>query len=140
MIKKFKLILFIIFVVYQTSAFSNTKEDKSFNHKYLSNYLSGIISHNNDNISESVKYFSLSKILKEKHDSKVPNNLVSLEELPGVGHKTASVVISQGFGIPAFPVDTHIHRLAKRRRLTNELLPLHERRFPFFIVSDKYLA
>ena len=68
MIKKLKLILFIIFFVYQTSAFSKTKEDKSFNPKYLSNYLSGIISHNNDNISESVKYFSLSKILKEKHD------------------------------------------------------------------------
>jgi len=67
-IKKLKLILFIIFFVYQTSAFSKTKEDKSFNPKYLSNYLSGIISHNNDNISESVKYFSLSKILKEKHD------------------------------------------------------------------------
>ena len=62
---------------------------------------------------------NLSKILKEKYDSKVPNNLVSLEELPGVGHKTASVVISQGFGIPAFPVDTHIHRLAQRWRLTN---------------------
>ena len=67
MIKKLKLILFIIFFVYQTSAFSKTKEDKSFNPKYLSNYLSGIISHNNDNISESVKYFSLSKNLKEKH-------------------------------------------------------------------------
>ena len=67
--------------------------------------------------SKSIK--SLSKILIEKYKSKVPNSLSSLEMLPGVGHKTASVVISQGFGIPAFPVDTHIHRLAQRWRLTN---------------------
>ena len=52
---------------------------------------------------------SLSKILNEKYNGKVPKNFNSLEELPGVGHKTASVVMSQGFGIPAFPVDTHIH-------------------------------
>ena len=56
----------------------------------------------------------LSKILIEKHDGKVPKNLKDLEELPAVGHKTASVVISQAFGIPAFPVDTHIHRLMFR--------------------------
>jgi len=56
----------------------------------------------------------LSKILIEKHDGKVPKNLMDLEELPAVGHKTASVVISQAFGIPAFPVDTHIHRLMFR--------------------------
>ena len=56
----------------------------------------------------------LSKILIEKHDGKVPKNLRDLEELPAVGHKTASVVISQAFGIPAFPVDTHIHRLMFR--------------------------
>ena len=60
MIKKLKLILFVIFYLYQTSAFSKVAEEKDFNPKYLSNYLSGIISHNNDNISESVKYFSLS--------------------------------------------------------------------------------
>ena len=62
---------------------------------------------------------NLSKILKEKYDGNVPNNFKSLETLPGVGHKTASVVISQGFGKPAFPVDTHIHRLAQRWKLTN---------------------
>jgi len=56
----------------------------------------------------------LSKILIEKHYGKVPKNLMDLEELPAVGHKTASVVISQAFGIPAFPVDTHIHRLMFR--------------------------
>ncbi len=61
----------------------------------------------------------LSKILKEKYEGNVPNNFKSLENLPGVGHKTASVVMSQGFGIPAFPVDTHIHRLAQRWKLTN---------------------
>ncbi|MEL6813148.1 MAG: endonuclease III, partial [Bacteroidota bacterium] len=53
----------------------------------------------------------LSHILIDKHDGKVPANMEALEELPAVGHKTASVVISQAFGIPAFPVDTHIHRL-----------------------------
>jgi endonuclease-3 len=58
--------------------------------------------------------YGLSKILIEKHDGKVPKNLGDLEELPAVGHKTASVVISQAFGIPAFPVDTHIHRLMFR--------------------------
>ncbi len=63
-------------------------------------------------------YF-LSKKLIEKHRGKVPNNFSDLEELPGVGHKTASVVMSQGFGHPAFPVDTHIHRLAQRWGLTN---------------------
>ncbi len=62
---------------------------------------------------------SLSKILKEKYHSKVPKSFTSLEMLPGVGHKTASVVMSQGFGVPAFPVDTHIHRLAQRWKLTN---------------------
>lgn len=56
----------------------------------------------------------LSQILIDKHDGMVPQNLEDLEELPAVGHKTASVVISQAFGIPAFPVDTHIHRLMYR--------------------------
>ena len=56
---------------------------------------------------------NLSKILVSKFDGIVPKDLVELEKLPGVGHKTASVVVSQGFGIPAFPVDTHIHRLAQ---------------------------
>ena len=53
-----------------------------------------------------------------KYDGSVPKELSQLEELPGVGHKTASVVVSQGFGVPAFPVDTHIHRLAQRWGLT----------------------
>ena len=61
----------------------------------------------------------LSKILVNKYDTVVPSNFEQLEELPGVGHKTASVVMSQGFGYPAFPVDTHIHRLAQRWGLTN---------------------
>jgi len=63
--------------------------------------------------------FYLSKTLVDKYKSKVPDNYEQLEQLPGVGHKTASVVMSQGFGHPAFPVDTHIHRLAQRWGLTN---------------------
>ena len=63
--------------------------------------------------------FYLSKKLIEKHNGKVPRTYEELEQLPGVGHKTASVVMSQGFGFPAFPVDTHIHRLAQRWGLTN---------------------
>ena len=60
----------------------------------------------------------LSKILINEHDGQVPESFAALERLPGVGHKTASVVMSQGFGHPAFPVDTHIHRLAQRWGLT----------------------
>ena len=63
--------------------------------------------------------YNLSKILIEKYKGKVPKTYEELESLPGVGHKTASVVMSQGFGKPAFPVDTHIHRLAQRWGLTN---------------------
>jgi len=63
--------------------------------------------------------YLMSKQLLEKHHGKVPKTFEELEELPGVGHKTASVVMSQGFGIPAFAVDTHIHRLAQRWGLTN---------------------
>jgi len=63
--------------------------------------------------------YLLSKILLEKNGGKVPKNFEELEKLPGVGHKTASVVMSQGFGYPAFPVDTHIHRLAQRWGLTS---------------------
>jgi endonuclease-3 len=62
---------------------------------------------------------ALSRILVEKHGGKVPRTFEELEELPGVGHKTASVVMSQAFGVPAFPVDTHIHRLAQRWKLTD---------------------
>lgn len=61
----------------------------------------------------------LSQILIDKYNGEVPKTLEELEELPGVGHKTASVVISQAFGVPAFPVDTHIHRLMYRWGLTN---------------------
>jgi len=63
--------------------------------------------------------YNLSKTLVEKYKGKVPKTFEELEELPGVGHKTASVVMSQGFGHPAFPVDTHIHRLAQRWGLTS---------------------
>lgn len=62
---------------------------------------------------------TLSKILVDQYDGAVPEDMAALETLPGVGHKTASVVMSQGFGHPAFPVDTHIHRLAQRWGLTN---------------------
>jgi len=62
--------------------------------------------------------YNLSKTLVEKYNGKVPKTFKELEELPGVGHKTASVVMSQGFGYPAFPIDTHIHRLAQRWGLT----------------------
>jgi endonuclease-3 len=61
----------------------------------------------------------LSKILISEHSGKVPSSFEALEALPGVGHKTASVVMSQAFGHPAFPVDTHIHRLAQRWKLSN---------------------
>ncbi|MCH2179520.1 MAG: endonuclease III [Mariniblastus sp.] len=61
----------------------------------------------------------LSKILVKQHDSQVPQSFEALEALPGVGHKTASVVMAQAFGVPAFPVDTHIHRLAQRWGLTS---------------------
>lgn len=63
--------------------------------------------------------FGLSKILIDKYEGKVPQDIELLEELPAVGHKTASVVVSQAFGIPAFPVDTHIHRLMYRWGLSN---------------------
>jgi endonuclease-3 len=63
--------------------------------------------------------YGLSKILVEKYNGEVPHTFEGLEELPAVGHKTASVVMTQWFGVPAFPVDTHIHRLAYRWGLTN---------------------
>ena len=68
---------------------------------------------------KSKSIYLMSKQLLEKHDGKVPKSFVELEKLPGVGHKTASVVMSQGFGLPALAVDTHIHRLAQRWGLTN---------------------
>ena len=68
---------------------------------------------------KSKAIFNLSKILIDNFKGEVPESFEELEKLPGVGHKTASVVMSQGFGHPAFPVDTHIHRLAQRWGLTN---------------------
>ena len=63
--------------------------------------------------------YNLSKLLIKNYKGKVPKTFEELEKLPGVGHKTASVVMSQGYGFPAFPIDTHIHRLAQRWGLTN---------------------
>ena len=68
---------------------------------------------------KSKAIYELSNILIKKYNQNVPDNFKDLESLPGVGHKTASVVMSQGFGVPAFPVDTHIHRLSQRWGLTN---------------------
>ena len=68
---------------------------------------------------KSKSIYNLSKILVKEYNSKVPKTFNELERLPGVGHKTASVVMSQGFGYPAFPIDTHIHRLAQRWGLTS---------------------
>lgn len=68
---------------------------------------------------KSAAIYELSKILIDKYKGEVPQSFEALEELPGVGHKTASVVMSQWFGVPAFPVDTHIHRLAARWGLSS---------------------
>lgn len=68
---------------------------------------------------KSKAILGLSQILVDEHQGEVPNTLEELEKLPGVGHKTASVVMAQAFGVPAFAVDTHIHRLAQRWGLTN---------------------
>ena len=68
---------------------------------------------------KSKAIYNLSRILIEEFRGNIPQNYEDLEKLPGVGHKTASVVMSQGFGYPAFPVDTHIHRLAQRWKLTS---------------------
>ena len=68
--------------------------------------------------SKSKAIHRLSEMLIEEHDGQVPDSFEALERLPGVGHKTASVVMSQAFGVPAFPVDTHIHRLAYRWKLS----------------------
>jgi endonuclease-3 len=68
--------------------------------------------------TKSKSIFEMSKQLIEKYGGKVPDHFQGLEKLPGVGHKTASVIMAQAFGVPAFPVDTHIHRLAQRWKLT----------------------
>ena len=70
--------------------------------------------------TKSKNILRLSQLLVERHDGQVPCSFKELEDLPGVGHKTASVVMAQAFGIPAFPVDTHIHRLAARWGLSND--------------------
>jgi len=77
-IKKLKLILFVVFFIYQTSVFSKTKDESGFNPKYLSNYLSAIISQNNHNSEESVKYFNLSKILINKHEEYLKKYVIAL--------------------------------------------------------------
>jgi endonuclease-3 len=69
--------------------------------------------------AKSKNISALSRLLVERHDGQVPRTFEELEALPGVGHKTASVVMAQAFGVPAFPVDTHIHRLAQRWKLTD---------------------
>lgn len=69
--------------------------------------------------TKSRNVWNLSRILLEKHGGELPRTMEELEELPGVGHKTASVVMCQAFGVPAFAVDTHIHRLAERWGLSN---------------------
>ena len=68
---------------------------------------------------KSKAILELSQILLDKHNGEVPQTFEELEELPGVGHKTAGVVMAQAFGVPAFPIDTHIHRLAARWGLSN---------------------
>jgi endonuclease-3 len=68
---------------------------------------------------KSKAIYEMSKMLVAEHGGKVPDSFQGLEKLPGVGHKTASVLMAQAFGVPAFPVDTHIHRLAQRWKLTN---------------------
>ena len=82
------------------------------------------------------KYFLFIKTLIEKHNGKVPKTFEDLELLPGVGHKTASVVMSQGFGYPAFPVDTDIHRLAQRWGLTNGKRYSNRKRFKKIISKN----
>ena len=86
-------------------------------------------------------YF-MSKQVLEKHNGKVPKTFEELEKLPGVGHKTASVVMSQGFGYPAFAVDTHIHRLAQRWGLTSgkEIITLNHEAFDRALYSDGALT
>jgi endonuclease-3 len=88
--------------------------------------------------------YGLSHILIDKHSGKVPQSFESLEELPAVGHKTASVVMSQAFGVPAFPVDTHIHRLMHRWNLSNGKNVVQtekdaKRIFPMEIWNDLHL-
>jgi endonuclease-3 len=80
----------------------------------------------------------LSELLLEEHSGQVPADMEALERLPGVGHKTASVVMSQAFGVPAFPVDTHIHRLAQRWGLTNGKNVVQTERDLKMLFAEKY--
>ena len=77
---------------------------------------------------KSKAIYKLSKILNKFYNGRIPNNIEDLEKLPGVGHKTASVVVSHCFDVPAFPVDTHIHRLAQRWGLTDGRSVVHTER------------
>ena len=70
-------------------------------------------------VSLTAEIAEMSKMLVAEHGGKVPDSFQGLEKLPGVGHKTASVIMAQAFGVPAFPVDTHIHRLAQRWKLSS---------------------
>tara|TARA_B100000965_G_scaffold344414_1_gene314638 strand:+ start:1387 stop:2040 length:654 start_codon:yes stop_codon:yes gene_type:complete len=96
-------------------AASNPKEMYELGEKNIFNYIKqlGLAKTKSKNI------YNLSKILVNEHNNIVPSSFEKLESLPGVGHKTASVIMSQVFNIPAFPVDTHIHRLAQRWGLTS---------------------
>ena len=96
----------------------------------MANTPSEMVKHTTEEIKEIIRpcglsprkskaIYDLSNILLDKYDGMVPKSFEQLEELPGVGHKTASVVMSQAFGVPAFPVDTHIHRLMYRWNLTS---------------------
>ena len=78
---------------------------------------------------KSKAIYGLSEILLDKHGGEVPASFEDLEALPGVGHKTASVVMSQAFGVPAFPIDTHIHRLASRWGLSQAKCRANRARF-----------
>lgn len=80
----------------------------------------------------------LSKILCERFQGRVPNDLEALESLPGVGHKTAQVVVAQAFGVPAFPVDTHIHRLSRRWKLSPATSVLETERDLKSIFPEQY--
>ena len=91
MIKKIKLILFILFLIYQTSAFSKTLDERDFNPKYLSGYLSAIISQNNQDIDDSVKYFNSSKILINKHEEYLKKYVVTLV-LNGEVQKSINII------------------------------------------------
>lgn len=96
------------------------KADNAFDMQNLTvNLIEGLIRTCGLFRAKSKNIHRLSEILVEKHQGIVPDNFEDLEALPGVGHKTASVVMSQAFGVPAFPVDTHIHRLMWRWGLTN---------------------